>query len=107
MEPLAVFFSQYPKFKYDPRESAPLEFDRLCTAERMSVGQWKRHKVYMDFHHALTLQFNANYGTDADSLRSWKLLCVHIGISPLPHTLEECRKVCRIACICMTNFMMS
>ncbi|KJA16357.1 hypothetical protein HYPSUDRAFT_171469 [Hypholoma sublateritium FD-334 SS-4] len=92
MDPLAVFFSRYPGLEYNPSESAPLEFDRLCTTEKMVLGEWKRHKAYMAFHHALTQQFNANYGTDADSLRSWKLLCLHIGISPLPRTLEERRK---------------
>ena len=79
MGPLEVFFSQYPNFKYDPSESAPLEFDRLCTVEKMVIGQRKRHAAYMAFNHALTLQFNANYGTDAGSLNSWKLIARECG----------------------------
>ena len=104
MGPLEVFFSQYPNFKYDPSESAPLEFDRLCTVEKMVIGQRKRHAAYMAFNHALTLQFNANYGTDAGSLNSWKLLCEHIGISPLPLTLEGRMKVSSIPFNCISYF---
>lgn len=93
--PLATFFNQYHDFHYDPTESPSTQFRRLCRLNAWESGRIEY--VRQQYKTALIQQFNLNYGTDVDALESWHLLCTYIGISPLPDTLEACKKVCGIS----------
>ncbi|KJA16360.1 hypothetical protein HYPSUDRAFT_80079 [Hypholoma sublateritium FD-334 SS-4] len=93
--PLAVFFSQYPDFQYDPAESAAGEFRRLCTLK--GWGRDERELPREQYRSALIAQFNLNYGTDVNALQSWHLLCTYIGITPVPDTLYACKMAVKSA----------
>ncbi|KAJ2925076.1 hypothetical protein H1R20_g12025, partial [Candolleomyces eurysporus] len=58
---------------------------------------WRRdnpeqEKAYEKFRDALVIEFNKNYGTDANDLKSWKTLCDAVGINPIPDNLAEARR---------------
>lgn len=42
---------------------------------------------------ALIQQFGVIFGTELNSLRSWQLLCLAVGLEEIPKTVPECRKV--------------
>lgn len=43
--------------------------------------------------HAMVLQFNDTFGTNAEDLITWHNLCDVISIRPIPETLHACRQV--------------
>jgi len=94
--PLEVYFSQYPTFAYNTSEPPTSEFNRMCKSfgwhhpKHVALKKQAR-KLFRD---ALTKQFNSKYGTSADDIASWQLLCNRLGIFPIPNTLKECRQVC-------------
>jgi hypothetical protein len=45
---------------------------------------------------ALTLQFNAIYGTNENNLTDWQNLCQVLELSKIPDDLFRCRQVSRI-----------
>lgn len=90
---LAEFFSQYSEdFRYDPKKAATSEFYRLCDHFDWERGDDERESAHRKFKDALTQQFNANYGTDADDLAAWQNLCLRLCIEPIPSSLERCRR---------------
>ena len=54
----------------------------------------ERERARDDMRHAMVLQFNDTFGTDANSLATWQSLCDIIKISPIPDKIKECRRVC-------------
>lgn len=56
-------------------------------------GDDERDSAYQEFKDALTQQFNANYGTDAEDINAWQNLCGRLNIEPVPTTLKRCRQV--------------
>jgi len=87
------FFSQYIGFNYNPSNAANSEFYRLCRHLNWERGDDERDSAYNDFKDALTQQFNANYGTDAEDLGAWQNLCIRLNIEPVPSSLKRCRQV--------------
>jgi hypothetical protein len=53
-----------------------------------------RDDAFQSFRIALTEEFNTKYGTDANSLAAWQLLCVRLGVDPVPAEIKQCREVC-------------
>ncbi|KEP50473.1 hypothetical protein V565_079560 [Rhizoctonia solani 123E] len=76
------------------------EFYRMCWA-----FDWKKPenddepphpefvKAREEFRDALTLQFNALYGTEEDNLSSWQNLCSVLNLADVPGELEACRNL--------------
>jgi len=90
---LSNFFSQYIGFEYDPSNAPNSEFYRLCDHFNWERHDYERESAYDEFKDALTQQFNANYGTDAEDLDAWQNLCIRLNIEPVPSTLKRCRQV--------------
>ena len=61
--------------------------------------QWDRgdddhDSAFQSFRIALTEEFNTKYGTDANNLAAWQLLCVRLGVDPVPAKIKQCREAC-------------
>ncbi|KAF8181847.1 hypothetical protein BJ912DRAFT_928858 [Pholiota molesta] len=96
--PLAVFFGGYaPQFVYNPGNPATVEFYRLCDTFGWERHSAERDTAYQAFSTALTLEFNANFGTEVDNLESWQSLARHMGIVPVPSKLKACRNQVRMS----------
>ncbi|KAF8879695.1 hypothetical protein BD779DRAFT_1419816, partial [Infundibulicybe gibba] len=88
---LDEFFARYPDFRYLRNESFVTEYWRLRRHQawgRDSDEGDEAKKLYQD---ALTKAFNALFGTDVNSIESWRALCNTIGIEP-SDTLRKCRE---------------
>lgn len=75
-----------------------LEFYRMCNIYGWGKQDAAKIKAQSDFKDALTLQFNAIYGEDEDSLEAWQKLCLVLNLGNIPTTLDECRNVSRMYC---------
>ncbi|KAI0263439.1 hypothetical protein BC834DRAFT_827594 [Gloeopeniophorella convolvens] len=90
---LQQFFAQYPDFDYDPEESPPREFDRMCNAfEWRGLHRPEKNAAREAFHTAMKDDFKTLYGSDEKDIRNWKKLCHVLRIEPAPETLSACRK---------------
>jgi hypothetical protein len=94
-QPLKIFFSQYSRFQYQPRNPPITEFNRLCEEHR-----WKKKKrsaekkdAREEFNIAIKKEFNSLYGSDENDINNWYKLCHVLRIDPVPNTLKECREV--------------
>ena len=97
-EPLKSFFSQYPKFHYQPRNAPIFEFKRLC-----KKYQWKQDSAEVkaardEFDLAMIMEFNSLYGSNEKDINNWHRLCHVLRIDPVPNTLEECTAVSAPLC---------
>ncbi|KAL4250185.1 hypothetical protein AB1N83_014280 [Pleurotus pulmonarius] len=81
----SAFFARYPEFRYNPANSAILEFDRLC--------KLRRDEAHQAFKDAMVKEFNDIYGTDEGDINSWHKICTVLDIDPLPKTLRESRDI--------------
>lgn len=92
--PLDRFFSRFPTFDYCRSAPVNAEFARLRYHEGWKPRGDKSKEMYGEFRNALISEFNATYGMDANSIKSWQYLCTLLRIDPIPCCLEECREVC-------------
>ncbi|KAF6760696.1 hypothetical protein DFP72DRAFT_1165857 [Ephemerocybe angulata] len=90
--PIADFFAAYPTFTYNPKESCTTEYRRLCRFMRWRRDSPESGQAWQDFRKAIVLQFNANFGTDAESVKAWWALCQTLGIKPVPRGLKEAQE---------------
>ncbi|KAJ2925073.1 hypothetical protein H1R20_g12026, partial [Candolleomyces eurysporus] len=91
--PLEKFFKKYSRsFTYDYTEPATSEFQRLCEAVRWYPNSPKQQAAYEEFRDALVMEFNKNYGTNANDLKSWQKLCAAVRMDPIPNNLAEAKK---------------
>ncbi|TFK67489.1 hypothetical protein BDN72DRAFT_770668 [Pluteus cervinus] len=90
-----VFFSRFPQFNYNPHSHPSSEFQRLSTFNGWDWDdddtEWEAREARRNFRSALVMQFNATYGTDANSLVAWQELCRTLQYPTIPDTLRECR----------------
>lgn len=96
---IAAFFASYPEFQYEPDNGALSEWRRLCRSHLVIDPENKIllvRETGRELRTAMVLQFNSRYGTDANSLSSWQLLCLKVDI-PVRDTIKECEEV-RICC---------
>ncbi|KXN86040.1 hypothetical protein AN958_10597 [Leucoagaricus sp. SymC.cos] len=98
LNPIDAFFSQYPSF--DANRDRALSVATQLNQLRKQEGWWgKRYGLWVDvlekYQEALVLQFNASYGTDAESLENWHRVLQSIGMEQ-PGTVEECKALLRI-----------
>ncbi|EUC59455.1 hypothetical protein RSOL_313920, partial [Rhizoctonia solani AG-3 Rhs1AP] len=61
----------------------------ISAARKQALGDPPRE----EFRDALTLQFNALYGTEEDNLSSWQNLCSVLNLADVPGELEACRNL--------------
>ncbi|KAG8754328.1 hypothetical protein FRC11_006710 [Ceratobasidium sp. 423] len=96
---IRAFFDKYDDFDYQPTEPVMEEFYRMCDYYRWSSAK-DANKQFIDpdremasrsFKDALTVQFNAIYGTDENSLVGWQNLCVVLNLKDVPEELDDCR----------------
>ncbi len=92
-QPLKIFFSQYPKFQYQPRNSPITEFNRLCKEYRWMQDSAEKKAARCEFNLAMKKEFDALYGTDEKDINNWHKLCHVLSVDPTPKTLKECRAV--------------
>ncbi|KXN85785.1 hypothetical protein AN958_10843 [Leucoagaricus sp. SymC.cos] len=95
LNPIDAFFSQYPSF--DANRDRALSVATQLNQLRKQEGWWgKRYGLWVDvlekYQEALVLQFNASYGTDAESLENWHRVLQSIGLEQ-PGNVEECKAV--------------
>jgi hypothetical protein len=98
-QPLALkkFFSGYPKFQYQPRNSPITEFNRLWK-ERWEQYSEEKKVARREFDLAMIKDFNTLYGTDEKDIKNWHKLCLALRIDPIPKTLKECEAVSTPSC---------
>ncbi|KAI0663059.1 hypothetical protein C8Q70DRAFT_490319 [Cubamyces menziesii] len=97
------FFAGYPTFDYDL--SAPFfdEFQRLKKVSHFNKPQWERARDGL--RAAMVKQFNAMYGTNADDLESWQLLCSALGMDPVPNDIQTCRRKLQSTHVNLVDFV--
>jgi len=88
---LETFFALYPGFEYDSSNAATDEFRRM--SDSFEWDKPDREEARAKFKDALVQEFNNIYGTDENDVGSWQGLCRVLGITPVPGSLAECRKV--------------
>ena len=91
--PLDMFFLSFTEFDYDPSASPSDEFSRLRRFYGWRSEDIDNRNAWDMYRGALVREFNAWYGADNASLRSWYTLCRALKIAPLPKSCEACRSV--------------
>ncbi|KAI9446048.1 hypothetical protein H4582DRAFT_1903111 [Lactarius indigo] len=89
--PLEKFFSQYPKFLFQPSNSPVAEFNRLCEAYHWKRRDQEREAAREEFQFAMKKEFDDLYGSDEKDINNWLKLCFVLRIDPAPDTLRKCR----------------
>ncbi|KAF7424603.1 hypothetical protein PC9H_009911 [Pleurotus ostreatus] len=87
----STFFANYAGFRYNPGNSAILEFYRLCDFNHWDRDDPERERAHKAFKDALVKEFNDIYGTDEKDINSWHKICTVVNIDPLPDTLRKAR----------------
>lgn len=91
---LSLFFSLYNQFDYDPQEASRTAYKRLVAFFGWKADSAKERKARERFEKALAARFEQLYGADENKLDVLQTLCGKIGISPIPSTVTQCKKVC-------------
>ncbi|KNZ77607.1 hypothetical protein J132_04974 [Termitomyces sp. J132] len=92
---LGDFFQDRSGFSHNPFNPAWKEFHRLAR-----YLQWDKEEKAAEkqaFKDVLVKTFNVTYGTDENSLESWKALCRSLRITPVPEKLKACREAVQAA----------
>ncbi|RFU27814.1 hypothetical protein B7463_g8510, partial [Scytalidium lignicola] len=87
------FFAAFPEFKYNSSAPVWTQFDRMCHYFDWDSDDYEMREARRNFKSAIVQQFNNIYGTDEKDINSWQNLCHILNISPVPASLEGCRKV--------------
>lgn len=93
---IQAFFWNYISFDYDPSKPVMKEFDRMCDEYEWKNSDKQKRDARKGIKDALTLQFNAIYGTDVDDLSAWQNLCRVLQFPNVPDDLSLCRQVSTI-----------
>lgn len=91
---LSQFFALYNQFEHNPKEGSRTAYNRLVDFFGWEAGGKKERKAKERFQDALVAQFEQLYGADENKLDVLQTLCGKIGISPIPSTVTQCKKVC-------------
>lgn len=91
---LSKFFALYNQFDYKPTEGSRAAYSRLVAFFGWEANGKKERKAKERFQEALVAQFEQLYGADENKLDVLQTLCGKIGISPIPSTVTQCKKVC-------------
>lgn len=88
-----AFYAFYKDFTPDPLASLAANFDALALKRGWAPGGHTRTRAHRHFRDAMIEQFNVTYGTDAGSLENWQNLCRVVGVTPVPESVTQCKKV--------------
>lgn len=78
------------RFVPDPTSAFTSEFDRLATHMQWTKGSKAYTKQRAE---AVAEELNSQYG-HTSKLEGWQELCSDVGISPVPPSIRQCKKVC-------------
>ncbi|KAJ3864694.1 hypothetical protein EV359DRAFT_40457 [Lentinula novae-zelandiae] len=92
--PIQLFFSLYSEFTYDPSGKTMAQFWELCNLYGWDRNSDERAEALTKMRDAIAQQFNAFYGTDADSLDGWYNLFQALRVQ-IPDTVKGCKDLIR------------
>ncbi|KAJ3879748.1 hypothetical protein F5051DRAFT_325219 [Lentinula edodes] len=92
--PIQLFFSSYSEFTYDPSGKTMAQFWELCNLYSWDRNSDERAEALAKMRDAIAQQFNAFYGTDADSLDGWYNLFQALQVQ-IPDTVKGCKDLIR------------
>ncbi|KAI0356621.1 hypothetical protein OH77DRAFT_216487 [Trametes cingulata] len=101
--PIQAFFANYPEFDYDAQAPFFEEFRRLEADLHWERKQ--REIAREELRDAMVRQFNSMYGTSADDLASWQLLCTALGMSPIPNDIKSCQRKVKATHVNLVDFI--
>ncbi|KAI0370260.1 hypothetical protein BV20DRAFT_1052600 [Pilatotrama ljubarskyi] len=101
--PIQAFFANYPDFDYNAEAPFFEEFKRLETDLHWERKQ--REIAREELRDAMVRQFNTMYGTSADDLGSWQLLCTALGMSPVPNNIKACQRKVKATHVNLVDFI--
>ena len=90
--PPGSFFSQYPEFDHDPTAPLVREFQRL-SLQRGWKADGKKYR--QSRQNCFAQEFEYHYGQASNKLAGWQTLCEDVYISPIPSSINQCKKVGR------------
>ena len=65
----------------------------MCDSFDWDRDDPERAEAHEEFKEALVKQFNSLYGTEVDSIESWRGLSLALNIVPLPENVKEAKEV--------------
>lgn len=83
------FFSQYPEFDHDATAPLVAEFQRLSLQRGWKAGGKKFRQIRQK---CLAQEFEHHYGHASNKLAGWQTLCADVYISPIPPSINQCKK---------------
>lgn len=80
----------FDKLDVDPTASIVTEFNRLAIQKnwKKSSKQYKEQRARL-----ITQEFNAYFGSNISTLAAWQALCKTVGITDIPSSIVQCKKV--------------
>ena len=81
-------WTQFKGFKHNPRARFTKEFHRLAKHCKWGKDERKKQRILL-----FDAEFDAHFGSDATSLKSWQELCRLCTIDPALETIPECMNV--------------
>jgi hypothetical protein len=91
-EPIMTTFwrDASPTFVVNLREPLKKEFDRLAAQKG-----WKREsrRYKKEWSKCIREEFTANFGSNEGKLEGWRALCTEVGITSVPTSVTQCKKV--------------
>ncbi|KAI9001215.1 hypothetical protein BD414DRAFT_474009 [Trametes punicea] len=103
IHPIHVFFANYPDFDYNPDAPFFEEFKRLET--ELHWERKKREAAREGLRNAMVQEFNAMYGTSAEDLASWQLLCSALGMKVVPNDVKSCQRKVKATHVNIVDFI--
>ena len=90
--PSGSFFSQYPTFDHDATAPLIAEFQRL-SLQRGWKADGKKYR--QSRRRCFAQEFEYHYGNASDRLAGWQALCADVYITPIPPSINQCKKAGR------------
>ncbi|KAJ3773145.1 hypothetical protein FB446DRAFT_642217 [Lentinula raphanica] len=89
--PIRDFFDSYPDFDYDEAGETMAQFWELCEECGWEDESDEKKEALNGIRDAIAQQFNAIYGSDAESLDGWHNLFRALQVPDIPDTVEGCK----------------
>jgi len=88
--PRSTFFGSFEGFEPNPTALLAEEFSRLAVERQWKPGT----KTYTKNQRRCFIEeFETQWGTETSSLEVWQALSAEIGITPIPSSITQCKKV--------------
>jgi hypothetical protein len=83
-------FDGFADFDRDPTASIASEFGRLAIQNDWKKGSKKYRKQRAEL---IEYEFGVHFGSNLHSLEDWEALCKAVGITDIPSSITQCKKV--------------